>query len=180
MLVSLSVKNLPVFPAENIRDSFRRIGERFSPAGQNSQYLNQTNPQKFHFHVFCLLENFWFTINLNFCPAQKKMIGQNFSMKSSTISEDAKSSGTFDPYGRSGMNKVKPITKYYPSSVSVDFWEANFGNFDEVAIEQFIESLIPVIEREINAKFYYNQIMNMIDAVNYENRHVIFLRKRYR
>ena len=100
------------------------------------------------------------------------MQGKIFSMKSSTVSEDLPSSETFDPYGRGRMGKPQPVSKYYPSSVSVDFWEAHFGKYDEVSILHFVEHLIPEIEKEISANFYYNQIMNMIDAINYENRHV--------
>ena len=100
------------------------------------------------------------------------MQGKIFSMKSSTVSEDLPSSETFDPYGRGRMGKPQPVSKYYPSSVSVDFWEAHFGKYDEVSILHFVEHLIPEIEKEISANFYYNQIMNMIDAINYEYRHV--------
>jgi hypothetical protein len=95
-------------------------------------------------------------------------------MKSSTVSEDLPSSESFDAYGRGRKGKPQQVSKYYPSSVSVDFWEAHFGKYDEVSILHFVEHLIPEIEKEISANFYYNQIMNMIDAINYENRHVCF------
>jgi hypothetical protein len=105
---------------------------------------------------------------------QTTMKGKSFSMKSSTVSEDLPSSESFDAYGRGRKGKPQPVSKYYPSSVSVDFWEAHFGKYDEVSILHFVEHLIPEIEKEISANFYYNQIMNMIDAINYENRHVCF------
>lgn len=69
--------------------------------------------------------------------------------------------------------KRSEVKKYYPTSLSVNFWEKHFSNFDEVTIEHFISFMIPQLEYEVKANFYYDQIMNLISMADYECNFVI-------
>jgi len=66
----------------------------------------------------------------------------------------------------------KPSNKplFVPSNAAVEFWENNFSRFSEVSLIDYLNSLIPILEKETERKFTNSQLINLIDILNYENR----------
>lgn len=65
------------------------------------------------------------------------------------------------------------IEKYNPSKESSMFWNHHFSKYDEVSIGLFITSLLPTLEKELQGRFTYSQVMNFIDQIDYENKHTL-------
>ncbi len=70
-------------------------------------------------------------------------------------------------------NVHKPLEVYLPSANAVRFWDKMFPRCDEVSVVDYLEAILPVLERETDRKFTNNQLMNLIDHIDFEGRHVI-------
>ena len=62
-----------------------------------------------------------------------------------------------------------PVIKFKPTNAAVKFWEQYFSRFEEISLIDYINALIPVLEAETDRKFSDDQLMKLIDTINYEN-----------
>lgn len=58
---------------------------------------------------------------------------------------------------------------FKPTKASLEFWEYYFQKFSEVTLIDYLNALIPLLENETNRKFTDNQLLVLIDILNYEN-----------
>lgn len=70
-------------------------------------------------------------------------------------------------------NVHKPLEVYLPSANSVKFWDKMFPRCEEVSVVDYLEAILPILEKEADRKFNNNQLMNLIDNIDFEGRHVI-------
>lgn len=67
----------------------------------------------------------------------------------------------------------KPLQKFVPSKGAIKFWETLFPKLDEIGVLDYLEGIVPILEHEIGRKFNWNQLMNLLDTVDFEGRHIV-------
>ncbi len=63
----------------------------------------------------------------------------------------------------------KPLETFKPTKASLEFWEFYFSKFSEVTMIDYLNALIPLLESETSRKFTDNQLLVLIDVLNYES-----------
>ena len=70
-------------------------------------------------------------------------------------------------------NSNRPLEVFVPSIESIRFWDKMFPKCDEVSVVDYFETVLPIFEKDCSRKFNSNQIMNLIDYIDFEGRHLI-------